>query len=357
MLSKRRYFLILFVFVFLLNIMVVSATDINEMQNNNVSSLIQDVPVAVDSDLVSYTEDLNPVVFDEDEYYSNIYHDENIVIAQYNDTISTNRLNINQLIYSTDKIDTIIVDSGNSLNQGGEYSVTLKTTDNAPLASKTIQFTIESNNIKTYDVITDENGIAKIALNYPKGAYVLTYTFAGDEEYNYCKNIVKLLIYNDLYTNTSLNIVSSNIYNSEFLKLQLKSSNGNPIYNESIILLLNSTDGVETRYKLTTDQLGEVYQQINTDGVYKAYYSFSGSNVYNPISKEETITVFPRSTTPTSVIISTGDSIFQGKYLIVRVNTSKYNTLSGQSVLITLSKGGASVSYTVLMQVVMQFYR
>ena len=141
--------------------MVVSATDINEMQNNNVSSLIQDVPVAVDSDLVSYTEDLNPVVFDEDEYYSNIYHDENIVIAQYNDTISTNRLNINQLIYSTDKIDTIIVDSGNSLNQGGEYSVTLKTTDNAPLASKTIQFTIESNNIKTYDVITDENGIAK----------------------------------------------------------------------------------------------------------------------------------------------------------------------------------------------------
>ena len=160
-----------------------------------------------------------------------------------------------------------------------------------------------------------------------------------------------------MYTNTSLNIVSSNIYNSEFLKLQLKSSNGNPIYNESIILLLNSTDGVETRYKLTTDQLGEVYQQINTDGVYKAYYSFSGSNVYNPISKEETITVFPRSTTPTSVIISTGDSIFQGKYLIVRVNTSKYNTLSGQSVLITLSKGGASVSYTVLMQVVMQFYR
>ena len=67
-------------------------------------------------------------------------------------------------------------------NDGSSFKATLTDSSLAPMANETVSFNICG---KSYNIITDENGVAKLNINLIPGTYEITYSYANQDDVCY----------------------------------------------------------------------------------------------------------------------------------------------------------------------------
>ena len=199
---------------------------------------------------------------------------------QYNAVSKTNTITIKA---GANKV-TITSSDKTYIPKSGEYfSIKLSDKDGNSLSGKKVTFSIGS---KTYAKTTNDEGIAKLAINLAKlGKYSMTTKFAGDEIYSQAsktntvtikKASAKLITYNRTYVNKS----------GQYFTAKLTDNNDNPLSGENITLNVGKGS-----YTKTTDENGMVKLKINLVKNYNITSKFAGNAQYNGITNTNTITV------------------------------------------------------------------
>ncbi len=340
MVIRKRYFLILFVFVFLINIMVVSATDTSDVleMNGTVDGSISEnlIPVVE----VNYTaEELELIQQREIDYENGIKNP----WAGMEGIPEINEKDIGEIQYSRSGIDTVLSDSGDVIRQGDTFCMYLKDVNNNAMSGMhiAITFTLDGNS-KTYDVVTDYLGIGTIPINLVHRIYEVKYQFLGISGYNGCVNNIRLLVYNDSFINTTLVVnPTSNMIIGEYLIANLTDVNNNLLHGK--LLETNFTNN----YMGLTTNYGIAHTQINyATGIYSFNCEYRGDNTYNPSRVNRTISISNTGKLISTVTSAYADTIFKGNSLIFRLNTTPSNYIPYKNIKVVFGSGG-SVAYNI----------
>ncbi|WP_409200068.1 right-handed parallel beta-helix repeat-containing protein [Methanobrevibacter sp. DSM 116169] len=99
------------------------------------------------------------------------------------------------VIYSTEKIDTTISSSDMYLTEkGNSFNITLTDINGDILANQPITINV---NTKDYDLLTDENGVAKLNINLNIGNYEIITKYQGNNVYNSISVVNAIFMRND----------------------------------------------------------------------------------------------------------------------------------------------------------------
>ncbi|WP_409200754.1 transglutaminase domain-containing protein [Methanobrevibacter sp. DSM 116169] len=167
-------------------------------------------------------------------------------------------------------------------NDGSYYSVKLTDYNGNPLIGKNIIFVI---NGQSYSRTTDENGIAKIAINLDPGKYSITYYYSNEssEDYNKGQNTITV-------NKISLDMSASDLtmeWNDGSTFEVLLTQNGKPVANKNIIFTINGNT-----YSRTTNALGIASLSINLNaGIYTVHYKLDDDLFYSSNGGQNTILV------------------------------------------------------------------
>ena len=234
--------------------------------------------------------------------YHEVSNDEGFVVFMDNFTQGTYHFNIifngdNYYHASNILLGEIIINKKNiSLTSEGDmikyygvsesYNVTL-TSNNTPLANKSIIFTI--NNIN-YTHHTDIDGITRLNINLPCGNYTITTTFNGDEYY-YSTNIsnnITILRYPTLLNGSDL----TKYYGDTTPYTVTLTSNTTPLSNRSIEMIINGVT-----YHRTSNSNGDARLNINLpQGTYLVTSKFYGDDEYADSNTINSIIIIKRQT-------------------------------------------------------------
>ena len=168
-----------------------------------------------------------------------------------------------------------------SYNNGEYLKVTLKDEDNRGIVNKYVQISI---NGKTYNVKTDEQGVAKLKLKTlnPK-SYYAAIRFNGDDDYKSSTKTVKLTVKKQ---KTTVKVAVSG--KKKTVKVTLKNQFKKALSKKTVKL----TVGKKT-YKLKTTKKGTATfkLKLKKGGKYKYSVKFPGDKYYKKIIKKGFIRV------------------------------------------------------------------
>lgn len=149
----------------------------------------------------------------------------------FNITISKAELYVNDLI--------------TYYNTNNEFIVQLKDTRGNPIANRLIDVFIAN---QTYNLITDEDGIASVSLRYDKlGSYDAFIVYYGDDKYFACNASAKIVV------NSTISFLKSNYLTDSLYVASFLTPNGYPLSNLYVNLIL---DGMY--YTFVTDENGNI---------------------------------------------------------------------------------------------------
>ena len=146
-----------------------------------------------------------------------------------------------------------------------------------PLSNRTVSITI---NGKTYQKITNDEGIANITINLPANQYNISYFFKGDDKLKNCTNSSILNVCKDIIPTKLTPLTIENIYKNTkvYYKVLLSSEGGKPINAKKITLTIGSN-----QYTSFTKNDGIAEFNIIKDldiGNYTISTEFSGDERY-----------------------------------------------------------------------------
>lgn len=173
-----------------------------------------------------------------------------------------------------------------SLYDGKTLKVTLKDSDNNPVAFKTIK--IKLNGV-TYTRKTNSNGIValKVSLKTPK-TYTASVIFLGDKDYKAVSKNVKVTVKNQKPVLTqktkSLKLKSKN----KVVKFVLKDQFKNALSKKTVKLTIN-----KKTYTAKTNSKGIVSFKVKLTAkkTYSGVVKFSGNSYYSSLSKKVSVKV------------------------------------------------------------------
>ena len=172
--------------------------------------------------------------------------------------------------------DSTVILTGNDLKMyykdGSKFNVTLTELDKTPLVNKTISFTV---NGRTYNRITDDDGVASLTINLIPGTFDIFYSYSqiDSEDYNEGSNTI---VVNKLPAKLSSEDLFLEHDEPGSFKTTLVDGEDNPIANATVTFNINSVS-----YNRTTNASGVAKLNINLNvGYYaiktsldNAYYS------------------------------------------------------------------------------------
>ena len=139
-------------------------------------------------------------------------------------------------------------------------------------------------------IVTVVNGTAKaIFTSLPAGKYNITAIYSGDNKYTPANETAKFTV--DINKNVNLNISDIVMIYKDGTRMVavLTDYKGNPIANATVYFTINGVT-----YVRTTDANGSASIGLNLgSGVYGASVYYNGSDMYDKVSKNITVTINP----------------------------------------------------------------
>ena len=139
-------------------------------------------------------------------------------------------------------------------------------------------------------IVTVVNGTAKaIFTSLPAGKYNITAIYSGDNKYTPANETAKFTV--DINKNVNLNIFDIVMIYKDGTRMVavLTDYKGNPIANATVYFTINGVT-----YAKTTDANGTASMGLNLlSNIYEATVSYNGSDMYDGVSKNITVTINP----------------------------------------------------------------
>ena len=204
------------------------------------------------------------------------------------------------LVYSVDDSKVIVPTTNSSTLTVNKAKDSLKVDIDASVAGEDVVITVygpkdlkESITVtvdkNVYNVVL-VNGSAKLTIkDLAAGNYNVTVTYPGDS--NYDKQVIRTNFTVDINKKVDLNISDIVMIYKDGTRMVVVLTDylGNPIANATVYFTINGQT-----YAKTTDANGTASMGLNlVSNVYQATVSYNGSDMYNKISKNITVTINP----------------------------------------------------------------
>ena len=139
-------------------------------------------------------------------------------------------------------------------------------------------------------IVTVVNGTAKaIFTSLPAGKYNITVIYSGDNKYAPANETVNFTVINNKITNLNLSDIVMIYKDGTRMVAVLTDYKGNPIVDATVYFTINGVT-----YVRTTDVNGSASIGLNLgSGVYGASVYYNGSDMYDKVSKNITVTINP----------------------------------------------------------------
>ena len=200
-----------------------------------------------------------------------------------------------------------------------DYNVTLNTTDvvageNSTLviilpedATGVVNVTVGKDSYKAN--VTD--GVASVKINsLIAGDYKVNVTYSGDKTYEVSNNVFNLAV-NPMKVNLNISDVVMFYRDGTRMVAILTDIKGNPITNATVYFTINGKT-----YARTTDTNGTASLAINLiSKIYNATILYNGSDIYDKLSKNITVTVNPTILANDTVLMYMDGTVFVAKFL------------------------------------------
>ena len=251
-----------------------------------------DTNVSVSDDIVSSVEENEEIISSDnttDEFVSSTSNEDEVISsdAQNDDVISSDTakdkvvssqkntvktVSKDKGVGDSKKIKTRITKADATVIKGRYFKVSLVDSDGNGLGDKTLRITF---NGATSKVKTNDEGVAKLKINAPKGKYYMEFSFKGDKYYQESSSSRNMLVIN---TKTP-KIAASNYVAYVGLKNSFKVSltiGGVPLYNREVILNL---DGKNHTRKTNNQGIASMtIKNLKKVGTYRIKYTYLGED-------------------------------------------------------------------------------
>ena len=189
------------------------------------------------------------------------------------------------------RIPTFFIQSNFEVNRQGERYVTrlYSLSNYGPVANETVHLTFTNGvNSKTYDLVTDDNGIALLPINFGVGTYEVTSTYEGRGVYSASSNYTNTItVYPASHKMpTTITVIGSengtkNITKGEDLTFRLTENNG-LLMPQSTIKVTLARGSAKKTYTLSTGSTGQATLPINLGaGEYTITASYASTYYFN----------------------------------------------------------------------------
>ena len=189
----------------------------------------------------------------------------------------------NNLTFTVDKLDSNLNITSNDIIEGENATVVITLPEDAT----------GSVNVTAGDksqIVTVVNGTAKaIFTSLPAGKYNITAIYSGDSKYAPANETVNFTVINNKITNLNISDIVMIYKDGTRMVAVLTDYKGNPIANATVYFTINGAT-----YAKTTDANGTASLGLNlVSNVYIATISYNGSDMYDGVSKNITVTINP----------------------------------------------------------------
>ncbi|URN50299.1 Ig-like domain repeat protein [Methanobrevibacter sp. TLL-48-HuF1] len=169
--------------------------------------------------------------------------------------------------------------------------------------------TVEINSKKYTANVT--NGIAKVNIfGLSAGNHNITTTYSGDAKYDSITKKGNITVIPNVNVNLDVNDVVMIYHDGTRLVAKLTDFKGKAIVNATLYFTINGQT-----YNKTTDANGTASMGLNlASNVYKATVSYKGSDKYNAVSKNITVTINPTIISKDLVKMYQNDTRFYAKF-------------------------------------------
>ena len=182
-----------------------------------------------------------------------------------------------------------------SIGKISDYNVTLNTTDVVAGENSTLVIILPEDATGVVNVTVGKDsykanvtgGVASVKINsLIAGDYKVNVTYSGDKTYEVSNNVFNLAV-NPMKVNLNISDVVMFYRDGTRMVAILTDIKGNPIANATLYFTINGQT-----YKKTTDANGTASLGINlVSKIYNATVSYNGSDIYDKLSKNITVTV------------------------------------------------------------------
>ncbi|WP_404807845.1 Ig-like domain repeat protein, partial [Methanobrevibacter smithii] len=189
----------------------------------------------------------------------------------------------NNLTFTVDKLDSNLNITSNDIIEGENATVVITLPEDAT----------GSVNVTAGDksqIVTVVNGTAKVIFtSLPAGKYNITAIYSGDSKYAPANETVNFTVINNKITNLNISDIVMIYKDGTRMVAVLTDYKGNPIANATVYFTINGVT-----YVRTTDVNGSASIGLNLgSGVYGASVYYNGSDMYDKVSKNITVTINP----------------------------------------------------------------
>jgi hypothetical protein len=206
-----------------------------------------------------------------------------------------------------------------SIGKISDYNVTLNTTDVVASENSTLVIVLPGDATGVVNVTVGKDsykanvtgGVASVKINsLIAGDYKVNVTYSGDKTYEVSNNVFNLAV-NPMKVNLNISDVVMFYRDGTRMVAILTDIKGNPIANATLYFTINGQT-----YKKTTDANGTASLGINlVSKIYNATVSYNGSDIYDKLSKNITVTVNPTILANDTVLMYKDGTEFVAKFL------------------------------------------
>ena len=294
-----KYLFILFVFLIVININIISASEINDGTNIISDQMLTDDSGVDEVDSSEGDTDTNPIdgenTNDGDDSSTNPSNTNENDNSDPSDTTSTDTPILTtgtSTASDTPKktnatkpvsLKKTYVSSLNYTITSKGFKVYLKDSNKKAIPNKTIKLTVAG---KNYTAKTDKTGTAKFNVKIAAKTYNALLKFEGDSTYKAStKKFYLRVISNPIYT--KLSIEESGIIKNDRLKIYLKNADGKIIPKQTIKISINNKN-----FTRKINEKGYTTLKMNfSSKIYDVTITFAGKGNYIPTSKKTKVNV------------------------------------------------------------------
>ena len=205
-----------------------------------------------------------------------------------------------------------------SIGKISDYNITLNNTEiiageNSTLviilpedATGVVNVTIGKDSYK----VNVTGGVATVKINsLIAGDYKVNVTYSGDKTYEVSNNVFNLTV-TPMKVDLNISDIVMIYHDGTKMVAVLTDIKGNPIANATVYFTINGKT-----YAKSTDANGTASMGLNlVSGVYETTVSYNGSEVYNNVSKNITVTINPTIVADDLVKMYQNDTRFHAKF-------------------------------------------
>ena len=206
-----------------------------------------------------------------------------------------------------------------SIGKISDYNVTLNTTNVVAGENSTLVIILPEDATGVVNVTVGKDsykanvtgGVASVKINsLIAGDYKVNVTYSGDKTYEVSNNVFNLAV-NPMKVNLNISDVVMFYRDGTRMVAILTDIKGNPIINATVYFTINGKT-----YARTTDTNGTASLAINLiSKIYNATILYNGSDIYDKLSKNITVTVNPTILANDTVLMYMDGTVFVAKFL------------------------------------------